>query len=176
MKRSKFAESDAATLRRRAVALARPLTPERDQGVLSVVVVRLGSDRVGLAMESLWGAFQSVKVTPLPQAPRWLAGLAQVRGELISVVQLGHWLDAPYIAESDAVAVLEGPRGLLGVLVNEVLGFVDFRQDQLSHELSARLGSAGRPIAAVSIDLVSILDTRRFLEDPRLIVDDRGEA
>ncbi|HEY6722434.1 MAG TPA: chemotaxis protein CheW [Polyangiaceae bacterium] len=176
MKRSKLTEGDASVLRCRAEALARPLTLDRDQVVLSFVVVRLGAERIGLPIESLWGAFYNVKLTPVPQAPRWLAGLAQVRGELISVAQLGHWFDAPYVAESGALAVLEGPRGLLGVLVDEVLGFVDFRQDQLSHELAATLGSTGRPIAAVSSDLVSILDAKRFLEDPRLIVDDRAEV
>ncbi len=172
--RSRPREEDAALLIERAALLARPPVVDKVESVLDVVVVQVGSESIGLPSESVWGMFDDVRLTQVPGAPRWMAGLAQVRGELISVAHLSHWLGSSRSMESGVVAVLSDARGLLGMLVDAVLGFRDIQSEELSQELSAKATRPDGPFAAVTKDLVTIVDVRRLFSDPQLIVDNKG--
>jgi purine-binding chemotaxis protein CheW len=172
--RSRPIADDARLFSERAAVLARPLAAGKAESVRDIVVVRVGTEHIGLPSELVWGVFDDVRFVQVPGAPRWIAGLALVRGELVSVVHFSHWLGAPRASESRTIVVLSDERGLLGVVVDEVLGFRDIQSDELSQELSAKTSGETLPFGAVTKDLVSIVDVARFFGDPRLIVDHRG--
>lgn len=174
--RSRPSADNVRLLGERAAVLARPLDAGSVQTASDIVVVRVGTDNIGLPSERVWGVFDDVKFVQVPGAPRWMAGLALVRGELVSVVHLTHWLGVPQVSESRTVVVLTDERGLLGVVVDEVLGFRDVQSDELSQELTSKTSGENLPITAVTKDLVSIVDVVGLFGDPQLILDNRGAS
>ncbi len=142
----------------------------------TVVLVRLGTERLGLPAQGMQGVYEDVKVTPVRGAPPWIAGVAQVRGELMSVVHLSRWLGQAATVDHPVVAVLAGKRGPLGILVDEVLGSHDVRRDDVSDLLTRQAHREKRPISAVTNDLVAVLDLERFLADPELVVGKAASA
>lgn len=171
MERSRASADAAPILARRARELARVEEVDSEGEVpTTVVLVRLGKERLGLPAQGMQGVYEDVKITPVRGAPPWIAGVAQVRGELMSVVHLSRWLGQAATAESPAVAVLAGKRGSLGILVDEVLGSHDVRRADVSELLTRQAHREKRPISVVTNDLVAVLDLERFLADPELVV------
>lgn len=171
LQRSRLNEGYASLFHERADRLAQPLDDTAKRSDREVVIVRVGRERVGIPTEALWGLFDNVKLTAVPETPDWVAGLAQVRGEIVCVMRFAHWLGARSTTTSQVVAVLNDARGLLGLLVDEVLGFLDVGDDRVSEELTAEAKLRHRPFSAVTKDHLFILDLQLFLSDPRLIVE-----
>jgi purine-binding chemotaxis protein CheW len=146
-------------LRRRAERLAET----KGEGVLrrvdvQVALVGIGAQRVGIPAESLRELVPLPDITPLPGLPPWLLGIAQVRGELLGVVDLASIFGAAG-EQPSVLVVVEGAGGPLGLAVQSVLGFRDVYEDELSDEMGM---DPGRPIRAMTRDLVLLLDVERL--------------
>ena len=171
MERSRPHADAEATLAERARQLARAEAAVVDQEVfLTVVVVKLGKECLGLPAHSTRGVYEDVAITPVLGLPPWIAGVAQVRGELMSVVHPSHWLGQPTTTERPLVAVLVGEQGLIGMLVDDVVGARDLLRSDISDLLTRQAHREQRPIDIVTNDLVAVLDVQRFFEDPDLVV------
>lgn len=172
LERSRPAPEDEALLSKRAQALARLGSDEASRAVhATVVVVSLGEEQLGIPARQMRCVAEGTRITALPGSPTWLAGLALVRGELISVVHFSHWLGRPSKATNQVIAVLASVQGSIGVLIDSVIGFRDVFADELSEGLLRRAGRERRPISAVTTDLLALVDLDRFFGDPSLILD-----
>lgn len=76
-------------------------------------------------------------VTRVPGARPWLLGVANVRGDLLPVVDLGRLLggDAAVRTEASRVIVLNDETLAAGFLVDAVAGFRSFSPEDQRHEL-----------------------------------------
>lgn len=84
------------------------------------------------------------KTTRVPNAKSWLTGLANVRGELLTLVDLRQFLGAAQQEEASRtqrVIVFNGERGAAGFLVDEVLGYRQFTPSEQRREVMAGAGS-----------------------------------
>lgn len=77
-------------------------------------------------------------VTRVPGAKPWLLGVANVRGELLPIVDLGQFLgcQGTLHRESSRVVVLNDDELPAGFLVDAVGGFRGFRPEDQCHELA----------------------------------------
>jgi purine-binding chemotaxis protein CheW len=144
----------------------------RDEGALydTVVVVTVGDEKLGIPAESLRIISERFSVTPVFGAPPWLAGITHVRGELLSVVHLAYWLGHSGARAGSRLAVVESARGSLGLLVDDVMGFREILESELSTTLSPN-ATAQRFTRAITQDLVTILDVRQLLLSDEIVVD-----
>jgi len=76
-------------------------------------------------------------ITPVPGAREWIAGLANLRGQLLPVVDLRQFLGAGSSrnARSARVLVAESEDLLVGVIVDEVYGFRRFSQSEFTNDI-----------------------------------------
>ena len=94
----------------RARALARqPESTAGDRAVLEVVVFRLGGETYALEITHVREVHPLRGLTPLPGVPPFVAGLVNVRGEILSVVDLRDFFGLPAGETTDRnrVIVLE---------------------------------------------------------------------
>jgi chemotaxis signal transduction protein len=95
-----------------------------------IVVVRAGGHAYGLGVAAVVEVTRMVALAPVPGAEPWLAGMADVRGVPVPVVDLAARLGrAPLTPVLDRRIVITGdpggadsPGGLVGLLVDEVTG------------------------------------------------------
>lgn len=163
---------DEAVLERRARQLAAVPEKQADRRIAArVAVVAVGEERFGIPVDGLRGILRAPPIAQLPGMPEWLPGIVQVRGELMSVLDLGRWFQVTGRgAEPTFLAVVEGSRGALGLLVESVEGFREVGEDEIAQKLTAAPRAVGRPIRATTRDLVTLLDIERLLESPQIIV------
>lgn len=82
------------------------------------------------------------KMTRVPGARPWLLGVANVRGNLLPVTDLGQMLGQPRLPDhrDQRVLVFNSDRLPAGVLVDEVAGYRQFAASDQRHELVRNTG------------------------------------
>ncbi len=161
-------------LERRARQLARAVDPVHERELDTVAaVVAVGPESFGIPVESLREIIAAPAITGLPYLPPWMRGIVQIRGELVSVVDTASWFGIAVSSPPAFLAVIEGSSGPLGLLVDAVLGFREFFVNEIATTFSRTDTTLGRPIRAITKDLVALVDTEGLLTSDKIIVDAR---
>ena len=158
-------------LRSRATLFANRKKEEiASENKISVTVFVAGSEQFGVPTTSLACIVKTPAIAAMPYLPSWFRGMAQVRGEIVGVVDPAGWFGVPVKSSCTFMAVVEGTPGKLGLLVDKVLGFRDVGQS----DLAASVGEGGavweRPIRGATRDLTAILDMEKLFKSPDLRV------
>lgn len=128
------------TLRQRAEDLAR--TPHAEtQAQTEMLVFRLGTEHYAVELSLLRAVHRAKGLTPVPCTPPHVAGVLNVRGEVISVLDLATALDLrapPPALEQAWVLLSDLPQGRVGLLVSEVVGQRSLALGALARPLSGR--------------------------------------
>jgi len=174
MRHEQVARRDVdAILDQRARMLAESKAAGTDRVVeVSAAVVGVGQERLAIPAVDLREIIRVTPIARLPEVPEWCAGLTHVRGELLVAVDLGRWLGIRAGSEPGFLAVIEASRGVLGLLVDAVLGVRHIYQDEMAQRLSTT--ATGHPVLGTTRDLVTILDARGLLESPQIVVRSLG--
>ena len=176
-------EQARAVLDARAEALARvpPRAPTAAE-VLELVVFHLGDERYALETRHVRRVVRLHEPTPLPGAPEFVAGIVNLRGEILTVFDLRLLLG---LASPEATAAAAADTGFLIVLGTEAeeLGIIadsarevrSIRRDAVLAP-SAALDGPGRSwLLGVTDDALSVLDGAALLDDDRLVVNQGDE-
>ncbi len=166
-------QAPAAVLRQRALELARELPPEGAGELLQVIRFRLGPER--LALEATWIKEVLVPraIVQVPGAPAFIAGLVNLRGTIISVVDLRQVLALPEAPGEGAGTVLiltDGEREF-GILADRVEEVRDVPRRDLAPPPATLSEPARHYLQGVLPGAVSLLDASLLLQSPRLRVD-----
>lgn len=97
---------------------------------------RLGAYKFVAAMEAVREILTQPNLTRVPGVKDWVKGVANVRGNLLPVIDLGDFLaGAPSASQRRARVLVVQHRGLgAGLLVDEVLGMRHFLEEEFSRE------------------------------------------
>ena len=108
---------------RRALELSRLSGPgqESDQK-MKVVIFRLGSDRYGVSLDQVREIQRAGRITLVPTAPDFVVGVMNLRGSILSVVDIRIFFGLPKVTVSERtrIVVVEGEGLRIGILVEQV--------------------------------------------------------
>ena len=112
-----------------------PLTPTSAERIL---LFSLGERVFGCAVDGVREIIPSRRATRLPGAPDVVRGLINLRGSLLTVVDLGLRLGEPHPARADGSTILieQGGR-VLGLAVDDVMDVQPLATDRLDGASSA---------------------------------------
>jgi purine-binding chemotaxis protein CheW len=129
---------------------------------IEVLVCRLGVEEYAMELRLLHGVYAAIGLTPVPCTPPFVAGLLNLRGEILTVLDLAVALALPGSAQRE-VLLAETPRVRVGLLVGEVLGVRRIGLDTLDRALAGSDFTRGIADAAtVLLDLEVLLADGRF--------------
>lgn len=119
-----------------------------------VVVVRLGGSRYALAMDSVAEVGRPPALTRVPGLPAWLAGVANWRGRVLSVLDLRPLLDAPGgdLDRRARLVVLNRGGVPVGLLTEGVQGSRTVDMEQVEPALAHLPGTAADLLAGQVTD------------------------
>ena len=162
----------AGLLTRRAEMLAEKHDDMSGRQVLmQVAVISAGDETFGIPADGMQELIALPAISRLPRLPSWMAGIAQVRGELVSVVSLVGWLGVQAASEPRFLAVISEGGRKLGLTADSLLGYRDVLANEVAHDFrSAASADHARPVLLVTKDLISVLDLRQMLSNEQLIV------
>ena len=102
-------------------------------GLWRGVGYRIGNRRLASAFDEVLEILPLPQVTPVPGAQPWMLGLANVRGNLLPIVDLKQFLegDRTVLHESQRILLVRQPGGDVAVLIDELFGQRSFNQQHL---------------------------------------------
>jgi purine-binding chemotaxis protein CheW len=133
------------------------------------VTVVLGEQMFGLPIARVQDVFVPERLTRVPLAPSEVAGILNLRGRIVTAVDMRSRLDLPPRPEGQAMMAigieLKGESyGLLVDSVGEVMKFADQACEPKPANLDARLARVAAGVVRLENQLMVILDVDRVLE------------
>ncbi|MBA3943898.1 MAG: purine-binding chemotaxis protein CheW [Herpetosiphonaceae bacterium] len=154
----------------RARRFAQPLVQTVSKAVLDVLLLRLGDEQYAVGLPFLRSVLPPQELTSIPCTPPYVAGLLNLRGEILTVLDLAVALqlrDLPSTSKSAQVILVEMPQVRVGLLVDEVLTVDRLCLETLDRNFGGQVWAAG-----VAGGTTVLLDLERLLTSDRFAVFD----
>lgn len=113
-------------------------------------------------------------LTPVPLTPSFVLGVMNLRGAVISVIDIKKFFDLPEkgITDLNKVIILSGPEMEFGLLADSITGVKAIRADELTTDLVTLTGIREEYLRGVTPERLIVLDGGRILSDKNIIVRD----
>ncbi len=178
---------------RRAAQLSQAIQEQEQGEKVEVAVIRLGRERYGLEVEYIFDIRMEENITRVPRVPEWVAGVVNLRGQILSVVDLQRYLDLPASEKAPEpgtrhMLLVQTTKMELALLVDEVLSIQNLPVSRIQDASSVAGGLPVEYVKGVYIEnnagddkptsvngseatsLLMILDLSTLLADKKLIV------
>jgi purine-binding chemotaxis protein CheW len=170
--REKVAEANR--LRQRAEQYAAPPREARaDDEALTVLAFELGGERYGVDVMLVRGVRNLTKIARVPGIPSFYRGVVNVRGQILTVLDLRTFFDIPVASTDHMPEELVTVRANdleIGLLADSVSGVVTVPREAIvpSDNIRYALG--------VTAERLVLLNIEQMFEDDRLIVGAKDDA
>jgi len=162
-------------LRKRAKILARQLELDQESGPgLDVLEFLLTHETYAIEMRWVAETFPLKELTPLPCAPPFVAGIINVRGRILSVIDIRKFFDLPEkgLTELNKVIIVHNAEMEFGILADEIIGTRTIPLAEVQLPLPTLTGIRGEYLRGVTRKRTAILDGVKLLADKSLIVNE----
>jgi purine-binding chemotaxis protein CheW len=172
-------EEKNAILQTRAKALARE--PEEKTAVeeyLEVVEFSLAYETYGIQSSYVREVYPLKELTPLPGTPPFVLGVINVRGRILSVIDIKKFFDLPGkgLTDLNKVIILRSDSMEFGILADTILGVRNMSLSDLQPSLPTLTGIREEYLRGVTRERVVVLDARKLLSDRNMIVHENVET
>ncbi len=165
----------AALLRARARELAAPPQTEAPAGEQSdVLEFRLSEEVYGIETQFVREVCAPDAITTIPCTPAFVSGVINIRGQIVSVLDLRVFFELPPAAEAGGgqVIVLASENMEFGILADVILGVRPIRLNTLQTSLATLTDKRREYVRGILTGQMVVLDGEKILADPDIVVDD----
>jgi len=163
------------TLRERAGQLARePERRDQDARMIEVIEFDLAYERYAFESTFVREIHPLRNFTPLPCTPPFVLGIMNVRGQIISIVDLKRFFDLPEkgLADLNRVIILQGENIEFGVLADSIIGATSLNENDLQASLPTLTGVREKYLKGLTREGTVILEAAAILSDKNIIVNE----
>ncbi len=160
-------------LRKRAKVLAKQLEPDQDAGAsLDCLEFRLAYETYAIEMRWVAETYPLKELTPLPCTPPFVAGIINVRGRILSVIDIRKFFDLPEkgLTDLNQVIIVHDEGMEFGILADELLGTRSIPLSEVQPPLPTLTGIREEYLKGVTRERTAILDAKRLLGDKNIVV------
>jgi purine-binding chemotaxis protein CheW len=168
-------EDKRSLLKKRARDLARePATAVEAREFIEITEFRLAAETYGLSTAFLREVYPLKDYTPLPGVPPFVLGIINVRGQILSVVDIKKFfnLKETGLGEFNKVIILHNDRMEFGILADAILGTRSIPLDAILAPPTTITGIGAEYLKGVTGERVIVLDAEKILNDEKIIVND----
>jgi purine-binding chemotaxis protein CheW len=166
-------EETRAILKKRARDLAHvPGQAELKQSFMEIVEFRLSQETYGIESEFVREVYPLKDLTPLPCTPSFVLGIVNVRGQILSIVNLKKFFKLPEtgLGDLNKIIILRGEMMEFGILADVILGTRRIPYNTVQPPLPTVTGIGAEYMKGVTVDGLIVLDGDRILGDEKIIV------
>lgn len=171
-------EARQAILKARAHALAlEPQPATATQELLEIVEFRLAAEIYGIGAAFVREIYPLREFTPLPGTPPFVLGIVNVRGRIVSVVDLKKIFTLPEkgLGQLNKVIILRDERMEFGILADVILGARAIPKETIQAPPPTVAGIGAEYLLGVTGERVIILDAEKILGYDKLVVHQEAE-
>lgn len=167
------AAATRAILKERAQELARiPEQAKTDVHLVELVEFTLGHERYAFPSFAVREVFHLTEITALPSLPPFVLGVTNVRGRIISVIDIRRMLEFgdSGLTNLNRAIILSAAGMEIAVLADDVVGVYASDADTWQTTLPTLTGKRGDYLKGVTHDRVVVFDAERLLTSEDLLV------
>lgn len=98
---------------------------------MQMILFKMNQQNFMVSAETVEEVIDTVEITEIPLAPKWVQGLINLRGSVLTVVGLAELIDLTPIEKKMNILIMKDEDNRKGLLIDEVLKVVDIEQDQI---------------------------------------------
>lgn len=166
-------ETTRHILHARALELAREVAPTAAASTrIEVVEFRLADERYAIESRFVREVQPLADLTPLPCTPAFVLGIFNLRGEVLSVIDIKRFFDLPKQGLTDLgqVLVLQSGAMRFGILADAILGTGELPLADLQPGLPTLTGVREKYLRGVTGERLIVLDAGKLLADEAIVV------
>jgi len=168
-----------AILKERAVTIGRP--PDRAEAAgehLEVLEFLLMYERYSIESKFVQEICPLKEISLLPCVPPFVAGIMNVRGRIVPVVDIRRFFDFPSkgLTDLNRVIVLASGDTEFGILADAIHGMRSISAERLQPSLPTLTGIREEYLKGVTGDGVVVLDGAKLLSGGRIFVNEQVES
>ena len=172
-------EEKKQILKARAQALAPALKGEdASTEFIEVVEFLLVPERYGIESAYVGEVYPLKDLTPLPCTPAFVLGIINVRGQIISVLDIKKFFDLPEkgLTDFNKVIILRNEEMEFGILADDILGVVNVPLSHLQPTLPTLRGIREEYLKGITGERLVILDAGKLLSSRKIVVHEKIET
>lgn len=146
-------------------------TQPLDQGI-DVVEFLLAHERYGIECSCVREVSPLETLTPVPCTPAFVLGIVNLRGEIVSVIDVRNFFELPQsgLPETNEVIVLASEHMMFGIVADAILGVRHIPLADIQPSLPTLTGIRDKYLKGITADRSVILDAEKLLTDEGLVV------
>jgi purine-binding chemotaxis protein CheW len=168
-------DQERRVLRDRARILAiAPTPPPTDGELIHTLRFSLGAESYAVESGHVREVFPLPRVAPLPCVPSFVRGIINVRGRIVSLLDLKVvlGLSSSGFSPTSGVIILQSPGVEFGLLADEIQGLAAIPRSSLQAALPTLTGVRAEYLKGVTVDGLVLLDAEKLLADKKLVIDE----
>jgi purine-binding chemotaxis protein CheW len=171
-------EQKQKILKARAKILAQvPEKGQTSEEFLEVVQFLLAYEKYGFESRYVREVYSLTQFTPVPCAPPFVLGLINVRGQILSVIDLKKFFDLPErgLTDLNKVIILHRDEMEFGILADAVLGVRFIPRGEMQSSLPTLTGIRADYLRGLTKEPLIVLDGEKILSDKNIVVHEEME-
>ncbi len=174
MKTEEFSNINELTiLKTRAKILALETESDTsDKKYIDVIQFRLSSELYAIESKYVKEALPLKDFTSLPGIPAFILGIVNVRGKILSILNLKKFLDLPGndLSELNKLIIIRNNSMKFGILADEIIGVRSINEDEMQSTIPTLEGYKEKYLKGITKDCVVVLDADKLLSDKKCVV------
>lgn len=160
-------------LKARAKTLAtEPEKKAKEEEFLQVVEFLLSHEKYAVASAHVREIYPLKEFTPIPCTPPFVLGIINVRGQILSVIDIKKFFDLPEkgLADLNKVIILHSENMEFGILADVIIGARNISVSALQTSLPTLTGIREEYLKGITEERTVILDAEKLLSDKSIVV------
>lgn len=160
--------------RARLLAARGKAEPASAHPPVEVVEFVLGPEHYGIESCHIREIHPLSEFTPLPCTPAFVLGLVNVRGQILSIIDIKKLFDLPEkgLTDLNKVIVVHANYMEVGILADTIVGVRSIALEELQPALPTLTGIRAEYLKGITKDPMVVLDVEKILSDETILVNE----
>ncbi len=165
-------------LKERARVLAQEPPREEAEDVLEVVEFLLAYETYAIESSFVREVYPLKELTPLPGTPPFVLGIINVRGHILSVLDIKKFFDLPEkgLTDLNKVIILHHEAMEFGILADSIVGMKTIPIKALQPALPTLTGIREQYLRGITPERIIVLHAEKLLSDNNIVVNEEIRA
>lgn len=162
-------------LQKRAKLYAQESQKEKEnENLQSVLLFLLAYETYGIELQYIREVYPLKELTPLPISYDYVVGIINVRGQILSVIDIKKFFDLPEkgLTDLNKVIVLHSDQLEFGILADSIIGVREIAMDELQPSLPTLTGIREEYLKGITNDRIIVLDGQKLLTDKKMVINE----
>jgi len=150
---------------------------EEEDSQLEVVEFVLAYENYAIESEYISEVYQLKEFTPMPCTPNFVLGIINVRGRIVSIIDLKIFFGLPEkgIADFNKIIIISSNLNEFGVVADSITGVRSIPISAIQPSLPTLTGANEEYLKGVLEDRIAVLDAEKILSDRNIIIHENVE-